>query len=653
MKEIGCIEEFSYSEFVNYVRSILMYYREDKEEMYEEVTRDIAILEERLRDDNLYLGVIGGFSSGKSTFINSVIHKNLLPASAVQGTTVTASILQRADVEDLEITYLNGTSKLFSDCYGQLLDKYQVESKLREKKQRSSIFLKFKIWFRKLLRHIFKKQFTVEWKKARIDLYKKLIATEEFAKDIQYVTLYYQNDNIPYKISMVDTPGTGSLNQRHDVVTRMAIDDLCDAVVVVIPCTSPASEELLDYINLHLKNRIQECIFVVTKIESLDDKDELPELIKDIEERLKNGLATDVVRVIPMPTLIYLKNVDMEWKTTYLDEMSTADKEEMVRMYERGIGEINDFLNAQRSTFIEKKIQDICERVIQRLNSDLLTVVAECENQSGQLQSRKVRSVDWFSEKAERKIIQCKDTLLQTREKQKEFVNLAFSRFRTEMEKEIDESVDSKDLISRICFEIEPVLTELSCDYMNQLEKSKERYVLKLQELHKEFQKEYSKCGAVCLLSNMREDDSIVYSQGTIWEWEAIFQKKVEEVQEQIKKDTSGILKKVKNFFGDSLKKHKEMAISQLFEAVDELYEKVMNYSADKYEVEIETLGNEAISLIRTMVNNDRQVISAYIKETNKLIGNSNKEKERTQKYINGLNKYMSIIKEVEGKNER
>ena len=113
-------EKNSYIKFIDYINSIIVLYENGNEDKYKDVKRDIGILENRMNDKNLYLGVVGSFSSGKSTFINSVIHKNMLPTDAVQGTTVAVSILKRADYDDLEIVYLDGTSKQYSLCASEL-----------------------------------------------------------------------------------------------------------------------------------------------------------------------------------------------------------------------------------------------------------------------------------------------------------------------------------------------------------------------------------------------------------------------------------------------------------------------------------------------------------------------------------------------------
>ena len=267
----GDISGFSFFEYIEYIKQVVTVYEKENENKYIGIHKDLDIVENRINDQNLYLGVVGSFSSGKSTFINSVIQKNLLPTDAIQGTTVAASILKKASYDDLEIQYMDGSVKRFSESSVELSEKYGVDYKLRNNTNRKNLlFRRFINWIRKLIGigiSTDKEEEAVS--NSRIELFKKVIVTEELATDIKRVTLYYQNENIPYRIALVDTPGTESLNKRHNDVTKSAIDEICDAIVVIIPYDEPVSEELISYVNNNLEKSKSECIFVVTKIELL------------------------------------------------------------------------------------------------------------------------------------------------------------------------------------------------------------------------------------------------------------------------------------------------------------------------------------------------------------------------------------------------
>lgn len=468
------VEKALYEEFIEYIHDILSYYESKADHKYSDIKKDISVLEDKLRDETLYLGVVGSFSSGKSTFINSVIHKNLLPTDAVQGTTVASSILRRADHDDLEITYIDGTVKRYSQCASELLEKYHIRESFAEydEVERSTIWDRFISWIKSLFGVNTSKGETYPNTNERIELFKRIIATEDMAKDIQYVTLFYQNDNILYNIAMVDTPGTGSLNKRHNTVTKNAIDNICDAIVVVIPYDEPVSEELLNYININLEHQKKNCIFVVTKVELLGDKEEMPRLIRVIKKRLENGLGMENIQVIPMPTLIYLKIVDHEMQTTFLDNISEADRAELIRIYEEGIAVINEMLSVKRIEYINNKVINICERVGEKLSLNLSNIINNYEEQNRQLKSQKVRTPEVFRDKALEDVAKIGDRYQQQIAGDIGFVNISLAAFRSEIERVVDGSntsyelfeyleVNLNDVFYNINFEIARLLTEL------------------------------------------------------------------------------------------------------------------------------------------------------------------------------------------------
>lgn len=57
----------------------------------------------------LNLSVVGEFGTGKSTFINAMLrHDNFLVSSALQGTTVAATIIEHSEKYGISLTYTNG-----------------------------------------------------------------------------------------------------------------------------------------------------------------------------------------------------------------------------------------------------------------------------------------------------------------------------------------------------------------------------------------------------------------------------------------------------------------------------------------------------------------------------------------------------------------
>lgn len=359
-----------YFKFINSVNNILPYF-DVEQRMY--IEKELGSLKSRLEDNSLYLGTVGSFSSGKSTFLNSILHKNLLPTDAIQGTTVTTSILKRSDVADLDIVYIDGSRKIFSQNKYDLLKEYFGCS------EELSYGNDFEL---------------------QVELFKKLISVEEIGKKVDYVTFYYKNEHMPKEIALVDTPGTESLNSRHNEVTKNAIDNICDAIVVIIPQEKPVSEDLIDYINTNLEKQKQEIIFVVTKVEMLGDKDELPMLMKNIKKRLEKYIHIEVKNVIPMPTFVYLKEVDNEMKTNIkaISRMPEDERSEMVKLYEDGIEKIKNILENNRATYINNRSMNISDNIVNSIDS-IVSQMIKKEEEEKKKYKKSIMSVEKFQKR--------------------------------------------------------------------------------------------------------------------------------------------------------------------------------------------------------------------------------------------------------------
>ncbi len=642
------INGFSFSGFIEYIKQVVAMYEKGNENKYIEIYKDLDIVENRIKDEDLYLGVVGSFSSGKSTFINSVIQKNLLPTDAVQGTTVAASILKKASYDDLEIQYMDGSVKRFSESSVELNEKYGIDYKLGyNEKQKISLFRRFINWIKKMI-GIRTSTDNDTVSDSRIELFKKVIATEELATDIKRVTLYYQNENIPYKIALVDTPGTESLNKRHNDVTKSAIDEVCDAIVVIIPYDEPVSEELICYVNNNLENSKSECIFVVTKVELLGDKDELPQLIRVIKKRLENGLLIEHAKVIPMPTLIYLKSVDHEMKMTFLDNISEPEKNDLIAMYEDGISQIKRILEEKRNDYIKKKIVEICERVSDRLNSNLTEVVDDYDEKNRELLEKTVPPIAGFENKIEKVfetyVISLKNRMLG----EVSLMTMPFSELRDYIDKVLNGCSDSQELMSQLNFGCKDTIDKVQDKITDCLENVVSGCNQKIKELETAFDSDYIACGAKGDASPISVDMCNFFSAEFVNECEALLQDEVEGIKSTIHSETNGFFKKVKSFFSNPFGKHKDMASLRLYNVVDQIRQKVVLYVQNGISSRIDMAGRDSKSSLKQMVRKNAEQIEEYIARTNQSISENARGKVETQAHIDRLNQYIETIKEAD-----
>ncbi len=140
----------------------------------QEILSDLEKLKKRIQDDTFHIAVVGEFSSGKSTFINAILGKDIL-SHAVNETTATITHICHVDKSDkrlgtCEILYYNGEIVYLKDT-GQL-----------------------------------KKYTTVQ-------------AGENVAEKIRSVTVYVHLPYLSYPITIVDTPGLNGIADKHRKIT--------------------------------------------------------------------------------------------------------------------------------------------------------------------------------------------------------------------------------------------------------------------------------------------------------------------------------------------------------------------------------------------------------------------------------------------------
>ena len=87
-------------------------------------------------------------------------------------------------------------------------------------------------------------------------------------------------------------------------------------------------------------------------------------------------------------------------QTTFLDNIPEEEKKELIQLYEEGLEKINERLNTNRINYIQKKIINICERVISKLNVNLTDVVLDYEEKNKQLQREAVEPISTFESAA-------------------------------------------------------------------------------------------------------------------------------------------------------------------------------------------------------------------------------------------------------------
>lgn len=214
--------------------------------------QELVKIHERL-DDSLIkftekrrnVAFIGEFSSGKSTLINAILGREILPMDLLEGTTT----------YPIELTYgPYGGDLVYEDSSSLPVDP--------EIDEESDIVL------------------------AQYELARLL----SLRRGLSHFRVSIPNRKL-VKLTFFDTPGINSNFPAHTERAIRATKLLCDIFVVIIPSTQPLTDHLLSFLKQNLSDKYEQCIFVLSKFDLIRREDERKRLCENITTRLIAGLG--------------------------------------------------------------------------------------------------------------------------------------------------------------------------------------------------------------------------------------------------------------------------------------------------------------------------------------------------------------------------
>lgn len=219
----------------------------------EQLSKDLALLKEKHRDQKLNVSVVGEFSTGKSTFINALLRTELLASGALQGTTVASTILEFGKQHTVAVLRRDGKRKLsrFADLQGVK------------------------------------------------DALSGLVSENDDAEAIHSVGV-----SMPFRslqstgLRIVDTPGTDATELWHEGVTIRTIEEMSDLSIVLINGTRPLPESFCIFIEENLGNVLDRCVFVVTKLDLVAQRDR-DRMLQYVQMKLHNAFGLETPKVLP------------------------------------------------------------------------------------------------------------------------------------------------------------------------------------------------------------------------------------------------------------------------------------------------------------------------------------------------------------------
>jgi len=220
-----------------------------KMELHEVVEHvDTLLLQHEHRNFNV--AVVGEFKRGKSTLINALLRRQVLPANVLP----CSATLNR-------ITY--GIHPL-------------VEIRYRERDgQPGSV-----------------EQITIEQLAEYVT--KLTPESERRAADIEEAIVQYPLELCKNGVDIIDTPG---LNDEDNMTAiTSSVLQRTDAAIFVILATSPFSETEKEFLNNMLTEDLAQVLFVVNRIDSIDDADDRRNVLHLIERRIRESVESKAAR---------------------------------------------------------------------------------------------------------------------------------------------------------------------------------------------------------------------------------------------------------------------------------------------------------------------------------------------------------------------
>lgn len=329
------------------------------EEKQGSLFRQLDRIKNRISDNKIYLGIVGEFSTGKSTLINSLIGEDFFVTNALQGTTTTITKLEYGKKIGLKIEYTSGKILRYDSDKTKILKFYKPE-----------IYEHLPSW-KKLKMRILDMLHFNNSDNYLLEVFDYITTSDEISKTLTGVTVYYPSELLKNGIVIVDTPGTDSLTSSHAEITRRAIKEICDITIVIIPATQPLSQTLIDYVDDNLGDIADKCIYIITKIELIRRAIERTHMQNGVVQRVKNYLNVENPHVIFAPSLLYLEEKGVVERTGRTEHLNDDERHELCSQFESDINSILNQVHNEREQTINDKIQRLTSSLRDELQADI------------------------------------------------------------------------------------------------------------------------------------------------------------------------------------------------------------------------------------------------------------------------------------------
>jgi predicted GTPase len=253
----------------------------DQMQVFQVAEEDLSALLHRLHSESFTVGVVGVFNSGKSSFLNALLGRELL-SMFILPETAAITKLSYGEEERAEVTFWSQDEwdKIKLDAEARKSSDPSVLEAIEQQEQNIGA---------ELSRVITNPPLSKEIKLSELkDFTAKKGSYSAFIREVNlYVNLEFCQDNI----SIVDTPGLNDPVQLRELVTRKYFLPNCDLIIFLVPAGQAFSkfdeDFLIDQANSGHLNKL---FLVVNKVDQLD-KSEIDQVVEFAQSSAQTAIA--------------------------------------------------------------------------------------------------------------------------------------------------------------------------------------------------------------------------------------------------------------------------------------------------------------------------------------------------------------------------
>lgn len=319
----------------------------------EALVKGLGALKNYIQDQTFSIGITGIMNSGKSTFINALLSKELL-GSAVIAETANLSVIKYSQEPYTKVRFFNKFE--FDEIVHTFSD--ESERKTYLEKLQASI---------KIDDYVKDESFSIDIQRESLHKYTSASDSSGLCHLVKDVELGVNLDFLKDSIEIVDTPGLDDTIIVRESITQGYVAN-CDLLIHLMNVNQSATQKDIDFIiDCVLNQNVRSIVIVLTKADNVS-KDELAEVIEYTKVSIQNqlcalGSESNLDKVISS-----LKFFSTSAKTALEVRVGIQPDKQENLIKQSGILEVEDYLH---KTLFSKssKNEQIIQSSLRRLDT--------------------------------------------------------------------------------------------------------------------------------------------------------------------------------------------------------------------------------------------------------------------------------------------